>query len=231
MSTPEPLPVYIKLADGTEKKILGWACPECMLYHSPLIYACKADTAEAEAKRAASECCHRLCQDCGVDMGSSPGWICCDECRAKRAELRLKERIAKAKRVPWAEYHQRAVFCEATDEVHFDVDEMQEAIVELWVQCKVDLDEPPIIWGCAVSQFKLDADGIVDSELENHHEDAYEEVGQNDRDRLQRMLDKWCKDVDITSYETDYGVIVELNPGWWDEVRAEIEQYRKDMSE
>jgi len=231
-TTPkEPLPVYVKLEGGEEKQILGWACPECKLFHASTIYACRSEDAEAEAKRSAVQCCHRICPDCGVDMGNSQSWTCCNVCRAKRDEKRSAERIAKAKRIPWAEYHGNGVFCESTDEFYDDMGELQDGIVELWTQCKVDMDEPPVIWACAPNRLTMDAYHIVSSELEDHHEEAIEEVSDKALKRLQRMLDKWCSDVDITSWEVDYGTIVVMGDDFWGEIRAEMEQFKKEMSE
>jgi hypothetical protein len=232
VSLPEPLPVYIKLADGEEKRIIGWACPECMLYHSPAIYACREDDAEKAAREAAVRCCHRSCHYCGVDMGNSPGWVACNACRDEQKEKRAAALVAAAKHIPWAEYHQKAVFCEQLDEFYYDMSVLTEELLDAHMECRLDLTGGlPILWACYVQPLAIDAGDIIYSALESHYEDAHENVTNKDQARLQRMLDKWCRDMDITSYGVDYGTIVDVPDDWQAELLAEVERHRKEMEE
>lgn len=232
MSNPEPLPVYIKLADGEEKKILGWACPECKVFHSAAVYACKAEDADAESKRAAIECCHRPCRECGCDMGNAPVWLCCSVCRAKHDEKRNNERIAKAKHVPWESYHQRGVYSEDLDEFYWDMDALDEDLFDAHTECRIDLDATvPVLWAIDVRPFALDAEKIVDAELEDHHEAARDDVTNKALARLQRMLDKWCKDIEVESFDCNYRTIVDMPASWVESLRKEVAEFREEMSE
>jgi hypothetical protein len=227
VSAAEPLPVYIKLADGAEHATIGWACRECRMYFP----AAGHWGTEEQAKKAASECCHRPCANCGRDMGDSDGWVSCPECRKSKEQARKQARIEKARRVKWEDYHQKAVYCEETDAFHYDMDELQEALVELWTACKIESADKPIIWACTVKPFTLSAEDIVYAELETHYEEAADEVSERNMARLQRMLDKWCRDLAVTSYEIDFSTIVEAPGALVDEVRAEIAEFEREMSE
>lgn len=54
----------------------------------------------------------------------------------------------------------------------------------------------------------FDASAIIEHALDDHHEDAYEEIGSKGFDELQRYLDGWVKRWGITSYEPDYSTAI-----------------------
>jgi hypothetical protein len=226
MSRPEALPVYIRLANGDERETIGWACPECKTYYPVVGHR---PTPES-ARQAAEDCCHRPCEGCGVDMGDSSGWTHCAACREKREQSRYRERVAKAKSVAWKDYHQQAVFCEELDALYTDLDELREELVQAWVCCKMSLDEPPVLWGCTPRPLRLDAEDLLYGELEDHYEGASDDLDPKVCARLQRMLDKVCCDLDITSYDVDYATRVDMPSSWWDECRADMAKWQEDAS-
>ncbi len=76
----EPI-VLIKLGDPEAKPVL-YACGKCGAIHSPRIYACRDDLAQATARQAAIDCyaCkeHNVCA-CGAECPKH--WTACDTCR------------------------------------------------------------------------------------------------------------------------------------------------------
>jgi hypothetical protein len=215
---PEPQDVYVKLTKtGEEVQIIGYACAECQLYHSPLVYACGEEKGRKAAYEAAKHCCHRLCSDCGKDMfepGKKPGacYTCCEECRNKKFSEAEKSRYDKAKKVSAKEYNGRLCM---NDEFFTDWYEIAEKLQEDY-----DLDDLldgniPVVYACQDIPFKMYANDIIESALEDHYEDASGQISQKSETRLQRMLDKWCYDQEIVSWECDMGLVVVPEKNFW----------------
>lgn len=212
----EPHEVYIKI-DSEEKKLLGYACPECKLFHNASVYACNDETARQESLLAAQRCCHELCRGCSVDMfeerKKTPGrYVLCSKCRAKQDMEREQKRIDKAKKIPLSEYDGR--LC-VEDEFYEDVGEFLDHL-----QDSVDIEDlvdgyMPTLWAVRDIKFSMDAEGIIEQALEEHYEDAGSSITTKDISRLQRMLDKWCKDQDVQSYECDYDTVIVPEKNFW----------------
>jgi hypothetical protein len=218
MTIPEPQDVYIKALDtGEEKKIIGYACVECHLYHSPLVYACRDEDAAKAAYEAAKYCCHRLCKDCGKDMfesGKKPGnyYTSCQSCRDKNFSEAEKARYDKAKKIPAKEYNGHLCM---NDEFYDDWDEITEKLHDDY-----DLDDLlagniPVVYACQDIPFRIGAINIIESVIEDHYEGAADRITAKSVYRLQRMLDKWCKDQEIVSWECDMGTIIVPEKNFW----------------
>lgn len=187
-----PIEVVVK---GSEK-VIGYACPECHMFCSPTIYACKWELALEAALDHATRCCDKRCQDCGEKLEPKSHYVVCNACRSKRDAANEASRFEKATKIPEAEYD-GWVYDEATEEYYASVEEYRERVEDgassfLWATTTID-------------GFRLDADDIVQSALENgdHHEDAgdsVEGIGE-----LQTMLDAWCDKQTVRSYMVDYG--------------------------
>jgi len=218
MTIPEPHDVYVThTKTGESVQIIGYACAECKLYHSPLVYACNEENGQKAAHKAAKHCCHRLCNDCGKDMfepGKNKGayYTCCPECRTKRSTEQDKIRYGKAKKIPASEYDGRLCM---NDEFFTDWD----GIVD-HLQQEYDLDDLlagniPVVYACQDIPFKISAESVIESALEDHYEDAGGQISPKSTARLQRMLDKWCQDQEILSWECDMGVIIVPEKNFW----------------
>jgi len=149
----------------------------------------------------------------------------------KHEEEKARKRIAEARHIAWMDYHQIGVFCETLDEIYFDLDALDDDLVSAHTECRLDLDsEVPVMWALHARPLHIDADQLVYDALDDHHEEAAAEVSQKDRDRLQVMLDKWCRDVGVESFDVDYGCIVDMPDGWIESLRADIAEFREEMS-
>lgn len=196
MSTP--IEVVVK---GSEK-VIGYACPECHMFCSPSIYACKWEMALEAAHDHATRCCDRRCEDCGEKLEKKSYYTVCNNCRSKRDAAKEAARFEKATKIPEAEYD-GWVYDEATEEYYPSVDEYRELVED---------SAQTYLWATTANVgFSLDAGAIVESELENseHHPDAYDDV--DDIEGLQTMLDAWCEKQTVTSYEVDYSRAVVLS--------------------
>ena len=52
---------------------------------------------------------------------------------------------------------------------------------------------PEVLWLTNPVDITMDADSIIESACEELHEDASENISDEDRKKLQNMLDEWCK--------------------------------------
>src|SRR5690606_31169342 len=109
------------------------------------------------------------------------------------------KRIARAKKVPADEYDEEFVF------VLGEVLPVGEAEVQL----APPFDDVPA-WGVTVRRFKLNAEEIVEGELEHHHEDAWDELAPGAVEALQKALDAWVAEYasGVTTYYQDISTIV-----------------------
>lgn len=197
--TAEPIEVVIK---GSEK-VIGYACPVCHMFCSPLIYACKWELALEAAFDHAKRCCDKHCEDCDVKLEKGDYNVLCRACRLKRDAAKEAARFEKATKIPEAEYD-GWVFDESSEEYYASVDEWRD---------QRDRFDQTYLWATTeIDGFRLDAEDIVGNALENgeHHEDAIESV--EDLDDLQEFLDAWCAKQAVMSYMVDYTRAIVLAP-------------------
>lgn len=111
----------------------------------------------------------------------------------------MAERISRATKVRADDYEHEVVF------VAGDVLPVGEAEVQLASPC----DDVPA-WGVTVRRFKLDAEKIVEAELEHHHDNAWDELEPGAVGALQKALDTWIAEYAsrVTTYERDDSTIV-----------------------
>ena len=131
---------------------------------------------------AATHCGPWICRVCGVEHDWSHQTICHD-CWAKSRAEREAERDAKC-------------FATAT--------KLSAAEYDGWVS---DGDEG--FWS-SVEDALDHYDGVIEHALEDHYEDAADQIDDTDVARLQVALDAWCESIGIESWETDYSRAVRL---------------------
>lgn len=69
-----------------------------------------------------------------------------------------------------------------------------EDFFENWNDHHDPSDERPVyVWGTEALQFTLDADRLIENGLEDHYEDAGDQIDHADRKELQETLDDWCR--------------------------------------
>lgn len=199
MST-KPHEVCVKGSD----KLIGYACPKCHRFCSPLIYACGWDAGLTAAHQHAVTCCaDRMCTECNVNMGppKKTYWLICTSCRSKKDSKRENKLFQEAEKILLSEYKHDMLYY--MDE-YYDGDTIQD---------KYTFDEPPkYAWACYPKKFTLDASRLISDEIESqeHHEDAYDDLLTKDVDRLQRYFNAWCKHVDVTTWMPNFKLAVIL---------------------
>lgn len=195
----EPYEVCIKNSDKT----IGYACPKCHLFCSPLIYVAKWEDALKAAYSHATSCCgDRMCSDCGANMGPTKGtnWLHCTDCREKKATEKESQLFHKAEKVTLAQYDGEWLYY--ADEFYNDADSLLDTFNE---------NPPKYAWACYSLELKMNAEDIVVSYLENdHHDDSFDEVGNTMIERLQKYLDLWCKKTGVHSYLPNFKLAVLL---------------------
>lgn len=144
--------ILIKKGDPAEKPML-YGCPKCGTVHSPKIYACREEEAHEAARRAAEDCykcrTHNECQECGKE--TPKGWLKCSECREQ-------EKLRKAAVVESSELDH----CFGADgEYYHSPYEAAEA-------------GNSYAFGSQFTPFSLNFETVVESILDDHHEDASE---------------------------------------------------------
>lgn len=144
--------ILIKKGDPAEKPVL-YACPKCGQAHSPKIYACREEEAHEAARRAAEDCyncrTHNECQSCGKE--TPKGWLKCSECREQG-------KLQKATVVEPSELS----YCFGADgEYYHSPEEAAEAGNSYAFDSKF-------------TPYSLNFDNVVESILDDHHEDASE---------------------------------------------------------
>lgn len=199
--------------------LVGYACAFC---HEMM----------ADLDRAA-KCC--TCADCGTRTGRYTSM--CRPCLEKHArdthaehEARDCERLATAaKVVPEAEH---AGWIEWSDGAAHN-DGFFESADELRAWCVDEGRDPPArVWACESHSFGLNADHIIESELESgeYHEGAGGAIGAGDIKELQTLLDVWVRSVTVPETWTPIKTAVALDPTCWtDTLREAAEQRRRDV--
>lgn len=177
------------------------------------IYGIKGDTSEAAKKsmfpynhQAIKFCpnCYngviRLCQYCGKQIRKGSIDYCdCEQYKAKEEEkerIKYQEIISKAEEVDVEDINTDMWFYdEQTDDYFSDI--------ESFVDTYKDFDEyesdeemmnnlPEVLWLTDPVDISMDAYSIIENACEDLHEDAYDNISDEDKGELQDMLDKWC---------------------------------------
>lgn len=194
---PEPLEVVIK---GREEPV-AYACSRCGI----LRLLNESDTAEERAakREEAAEHCMKVCV-CGGQLDYCYR-LRCKDCRAKAEVEKEHKRFDKAEKLALEEYPDEPVFWEGHtggmgDGYFSGIDEVMDLCEE------EGLEVPEYVWACKSKEFKLDADRILESAVENQemYEDAGDDIPDDARGRLQAYLDVWAKEIGLRSWSPDH---------------------------
>lgn len=165
------------------KKASAWVCGKCR----------RVQVDEAFART----CCDRRCSECSTPVRA--GALLCDVHWKEREQRREQERFEKATKIPVEAYDHEYV-CIGYDS-YVTVDHWRDG---------AECGEAPR-WAWAVTDHgmpRLDATSILESALEEHHEDAIDEV---DTEGLQLALDEWRAKQSMRSFFCDESRAVVLN--------------------
>lgn len=171
----EPIALVVQGKDT----IAAFACGKCRY-----VVNWPSQHTEEQARNAARLCCGPFSCACGVTV-TRRGDACTACSRAAHAKWRaetLAADIAKAKPVRLADYDGEMVYLERDDRA-VSTEELEDLIA--------DGEAPPVVWGCTEHRFSIDADDIITSELEEHHEDARDYLDPGATEALQKALDAW----------------------------------------
>lgn len=73
-----------------------------------------------------------------------------------------------------------------------------------------DIPLPEYVWSTQKIPLSIDASSIIESACEELHEDAYENI--TDEDELQELLDNWCdKQSGVDSYSVNYKYAIRID--------------------
>lgn len=185
-------PLALVLRGGDPEKIVAHACGECRI-----VKASEQDARECHAVR--------LC-DCGAEI-EQKYYLACSFCRSvnRAKERRQKEAAAylSAAKVSWRDWD-GPVYCEgAGQEVFSDIDEFTDHFENEEEQL------PVYVWATITRKLSIRAEDVVDIALDDHHDDAPEQVG--DLEELQSSLDKWCESQTVETWFPDMSKVVLLD--------------------
>lgn len=181
------------------------------------IYGIKSDASEVSKKyhfpykhQALSFCqscfngVQRLCPYCGQPY-KNQGYTYCD-CEGQK-KVDEEERIKK-----WKKKVTNAVavdekdvntmlYCEETDQYYWDSDEF----IDDWYSEHDEEIKPEKLWVTNVEKIHIDVYSILENACEDLHEDAMENISEEDIAGLEKFLDAWCqKQTGTTTYYPCY---------------------------
>lgn len=159
------------------------------------------------------KCPFCICNKKGCDTNlPRKGRSYCEEHEKARVAQIPKSRFKKGRKFHWSNYT-KPVWDEhgkgnSNDGLYISVDELMEAYDDQ-VEGDEDYCEMPLFcYGSDVEKFELDCSKFLENELEEHFEDAYDQVV--DEDELQDFIEKWNAKQTIETYHIRYEDIVIL---------------------
>lgn len=165
-----------------------WACGECGTLFAP-------QWGHGDYKKMASVCCLQKYCECGNKIDGGYTGPKCSPCNAF---VRDTTRVAKAEEVETCD---GPVYCDSRDRYWSDLDDFMD-----WLACELDDEEDPSIpeWlhPCETRKLSLCADSLVENALDDHHEDAFDQI--DDLKGLQAILDEWAEKQSVESWYPDY---------------------------
>ena len=181
-----------------------WACGEC-----GILYAHQYGGSDNGQKQQAENCCKIQKCGCGNPIETN-FYNKCDGCRkVDHVQLEVK-RIMEAEEV---NDHQGWIYCDGYgyQEGYF------ESVGDLieWIEDQDDPESYPIpefVFVCDPDELHISASDIIENALSDHYEDAGERIGSDEEAALQKFLDQWCADQNITSWNVNYKKKIRVNP-------------------
>jgi hypothetical protein len=217
-------PLILVLKTDPDRAV-AYACPDC---HNVIQAANDNPDIDAAARKHAAEHCIFHCEKCGVRLikkpgpeQNYPGWgMKCNQCDEQWKRDAYQRRFDAAEKLTEQQFNERTdldpvVYLEGEDRFFPEgIDELR----EWWCEFHYDAakpdempDFPEYVFTCtSITGVRLDADSILESALDEHHEDAIENV---DVAALQKHLDEWSADPanQVTSWESNHRLLVLLS--------------------
>ena len=137
----------------------------------------------------AKRCC--ICDTCGKIKDHNMGMGQCHECWDTS---RKNSDVARLNKMEIVQYD-KSMCLFHNERFFYDSDQLWDYLTNL-----LPNGRPQYFVVADKKEFNLDANSIVESELENHHEEAGSDVDNSDYKFLQEQLDEFCHRVNISSW-------------------------------
>lgn len=116
-----------------------------------------------------------------------------------------RERFKKANKIQLKDYKYDFLYDQELDRYFEEIDILKEYYED------IEAPIPSYVYGCYPINLHLDMNDIVRNELEdNHYEDAVMDIGVDELDELQIMVNEWCKKQGIRTWYQNEEVVVLL---------------------
>lgn len=179
------------VVEGRDGDVVALACGMCGTVYLP-----------RDTERADQCCAPYNCSDCGTE--TKRYWLKCDDCRAKAAAQKERERFDAAVKIPASKYDGEQVYDPHRDAYEVDASDAFE-----------DAEPPaPYVYATTYRALHIDAEGVVENAAEGgeHHDELADSIPQHMMDELQAFLDGWCKRTGEGSYFPDYSRAIVPDP-------------------
>lgn len=219
----------ILIKDLTENERICPVCNGLGMRIEDNVYGIKGDNSEVGRKyhfpykhQALSFCrscfngVQRLCPYCGEPYKNQAYLHCdCEGQKKTDEEEKIKkrnEKVANAVAVNEEDVH-TMLYCEEFDEYYDTVDDFLDDYAFNYNDENI-YDKPERLWVTSVEKISINADNILEDACEDLHEDAMESICIDDKIKLQKLLDDWCKEqTGTTTYYPCYKQYVKID---WD---------------
>ena len=161
-----------------EIDVRAFVCEKCARVYSTLAYAGASDKAATAAQQAAEGCCNERVCNCGAIIEG--WWTACARCRERNKLLRAVEIEATG-------YSDPVYSDECGGEWNEGYSSSLDALREWCEDHEVAM--PAYVHPCDETAFALDPAHILESALDEHHEDAADQVV--DEEGLEAFLKEW----------------------------------------
>jgi len=164
----------------------------------------------------------KVCRHCGEALNRKDYQCECDGAKVERLQKAVQAETEKFEKSSKLKYDDETIL--AMDMLYSEDYTCNEGyftdwadFFENWNDHHEPGDERPMyVWGTEALQFALDADRLIENALEDHYEDAGDQIDHADRKELQETLDDWCRmSADFKTYfqTVKYSVLIpwELN--------------------
>ncbi len=214
----EPLALFV----ADKSTVVAYACGVCRL-----VVGQGTDEGREDA---AFHCAHKPCsKGCGRPA-SRLGDLCdaCDRDRLNAAEAeRERKAFEAAPKVSWRESNAESVFVDfrfgPDDGFFHGLGDLKDYLSD-----HPETELPEYCWACEEYGLGFDADDLIEHALEEHHEDAGENLSRSGRAALQKVLDQWVEDHAQFVKSFRPGETAILLDGFWDD---EMIQERAALAE
>lgn len=198
---------------------VAFACPVCgtvftlsVAQHPP-----GPERARREAE-AAGHCAARICE-CGAAL-EDKYYTACRSCLQKKALEKEQARFDKAAKLTIEEYDGPLYWEDRSGSLGEGYFAGADEILDYCEQEEVDV--PRFVWACSQHAFTLDAESLLEDELERQemYEGAGEDISDAARHKLQELLDTWSREQKLYAYQPDFSrAVVFHSDGLLDDTR------------